>query len=217
MFLHCILLSLCSTLDSLGIGITYGLRNTRILFSAKIILFICSFSITLLSIFLGNFLSYMFPIYISNIIGCFVLIIIGSFMILSSFKKEKTNINIEEKKDNSLKVYQFFINFLGITIQIIRNPNNSDFDNSNKIDGKEAIFLGIALSLDSIGIGISSSMLEINFFFLPLFISILQLFFLSFGNILGRKIKDISHIPENIWSIFAGFLLIFIGFTKFIF
>lgn len=215
MLFNCILLSFCSTLDSLGIGITYGLRNTRILFGAKIILFICSFSISLLSIFLGNFLSYMFPSNITEIVGCFVLMSIGSFMIFSSFKTEKTD--IKEKKDNSLKVYKFFIRFLGITVQIIRNPNNSDFDNSNKIDSKEAIFLGIALSLDSVGIGISSSMLEISFLLLPLCVSFLQLFFLSFGNILGRKIKNISHIPENIWSIFAGFLLIFIGFTKFIF
>lgn len=216
MFFHCILLAFCSTLDSLGIGITYGLKNTHIIFSAKIILFLCSFFITLLALFLGNFLSYLFPNNTTNIIGCFILILIGSFMIVSCFKTEKEKTKIEEK-ENSLKVYRFFIRFLGITVQIIRNPNNSDFDHSNKIDSKEAIFLGIALSLDSIGIGISSSMLEINFFFLPFCISILQLLFLSFGNFLGRKIKNISHIPENIWSIVAGFLLIFIGFTKFIF
>ncbi len=137
-------------------------------------------------------------------------------MIFSCFKKEKVKTNIEKNKNNTQKVYQFFIRFLGITIQIIRNPSNSDFDNSNNIDSKEALFLGIALSLDTIGIGISSSMLEINYFLLPCFVACFELFFLSFGNFLGRKIKNISNIPENIWSILAGFLLIFIGTTKFI-
>lgn len=138
-------------------------------------------------------------------------------MIFSSFKKEKTKTKKEENNKDKIKVYQFFIRFLGITVQIIRNPSNSDFDNSNDIDSKEAFFLGIALSLDTIGIGISTcSMLEINYFFLPLFVSIFELFFLSFGSFLGRKIKNISNIPENIWSILAGFLLIFIGFTKFV-
>lgn len=137
-------------------------------------------------------------------------------MIFSCFKKEKVKTDIEENKNDTQKVYQFFIRFLGITVQIIRNPSNSDFDNSNNIDSKEALFLGIALSLDTIGIGISSSMFEINYFLLPLLVACFELFFLSFGNFLGRKIKNISNIPENIWSILAGFLLIFIGITKFI-
>lgn len=217
MFFHCILLAFCSTLDSLGIGITYGLKNTHILFSAKIILFISSFLVTILSLLFGDCLAYFLPDGITNILGSFVLILIGSFMIFSCFKKEKVETNIKENKTNTQKVYKFFIRFLGITIQIIRDPNNSDFDNSNNIDSKEALFLGIALSLDTIGIGISSGMLDINYFFLPLLVSIFELFFLSFGSFLGRKIKNISNIPENIWSILAGFLLIFIGFAKFVF
>lgn len=216
MFLHCILLAFCSTLDSFGIGITYGLKNTHILFSAKIILFLCCFLMALLSLFLGNCFSSIFSDYITNLFGSLILVFIGSFFILSSLKKDRPRENKKTIEKVTPKVYQFFIRFLGITIQIIRNPINSDFDHSNHIDGKEAIFLGFALSLDTIGIGISSSMLTIPFFFFPFCVSIFQLFFLSFGNFLGRKIQTISNIPENIWSILAGFLLIFIGFTKFI-
>lgn len=216
MFLHCMLLSLCSTLDSFGIGITYGLKNTRILFGAKIILFLCSFLITMLSLLLGNCLLYLFPHSITKVVGSAILIFMGTFLIVSSFRKEETKEVVKKEKKVTPKVYQFFIRFLGITVQIIRNPNNSDFDHSNNIDSKEALFLGIALSLDTIGIGISSSMLSIHFLLFPLCVATFQFFFLSFGNLLGRKIKNISNIPENIWSILAGFLLIFIGFTKFI-
>ncbi len=77
MIFHCIILAFCSTLDSLGIGITYGLKNTHILFNAKIILFICSFLVTLLSLFLGDLLSYFFYDSITDILGCIVLILIG--------------------------------------------------------------------------------------------------------------------------------------------
>lgn len=216
MFLHCILLAFCSTLDSFGIGITYGLKNTHILFSAKITLFICCFLMSLLSLFLGNCFSAIFPNYITSLFGSLILVFIGVFFIFSSFKKEKPKENKKIVEKARPKVYQFFIQFLGITIQIIRNPTNSDFDHSNHIDGKEAIFLGFALSLDTIGIGLSSSMLTIPLYFFPLCVSIFQFFFLSFGNFLGRKIQTISNIPENIWSILAGFLLIFIGFTKLI-
>lgn len=77
MFLNCILLSLCVTIDSLGIGITYGLKNTNILFGAKIVLFICSFIVSLLSILLGDLLLCIFPGNITELIGCLVLVVIG--------------------------------------------------------------------------------------------------------------------------------------------
>ena len=144
MFLYCILLAFCSTLDSLGIGITYGLKNTKIIFSAKIILFLCSFLVTIVSILIGNSLNNIFPNIITNILGSIILIFIGIFLIFSGFKKE----------------------------------NNFDLDYSNNIDNKEALFLGFALSLDSFGIGISSSMLNLNVFILPVFVSILHLLFL---------------------------------------
>lgn len=77
MLFHCILLAFCSTLDSLGIGITYGLKNTHILFGAKIILFISSFLVTLLSLFLGDCLAYFLPSSITDMLGSIVLIFIG--------------------------------------------------------------------------------------------------------------------------------------------
>ena len=181
MFFSCILLAICSTLDSLGIGITYGLKNTKILLFSKVVLFACSFFITFSSLLLGNCLSSIFPNIFSNIIGAIVLIFIGIVLIFSCFKKE----------------------------------NNFDFDYSNNIDSKEAIFLGFALSLDSFGIGISSSMFNINIWLLPLFISVFQLLFLSFGNFLGRKIKNAANIPANSWNIIAGILIVFIGIIKF--
>ncbi len=180
MFFYCILLAFCSTLDSLGIGITYGLKNIKIRIKSKIVLFACSFLITIISLFLGNCFNYIFPCYLSNFLGSIILIIIGVFLIFSCFKKE----------------------------------NNFDFDNSKYIDCKEALFLGFALSLDSFGIGISSSMLCLNYFLLPIFVSIFQFVFLSFGNFLGRKIKNSSNIPDNIWSFIAGFLLIIVGVIK---
>lgn len=115
------------------------------------------------------------------------------------------------------KEYCFFIKFLGITVQIIRDPISSDFNNSNQIEAKEALYLGIALSIDSIGIGIGSSIMGLSPFIFPILVASFQLFFLSFGSYLGKRIKDISNIPENIWGIVSGILLIFVGISKIIF
>lgn len=208
MLFNLCLIAICVSLDSLGIGLTYGLKNTKISLHAKLILFIISIIITSISIILGNFICKIFEPIFSKILGCLLLCFMGLWIIIQS---------ITNNKEQTKKEYHFFIKFLGITIQIIRDPNYSDLNKSNKIEGKEALYLGTALSLDSIGIGIGSSIMGINSFLFPLLASTFQLFFLSIGSFLGKKIKNISNIPENIWSIISGCLLIFVGISKIVF
>ena len=161
--------------------------------------------------FLGNILASIISPNITSIIGAIILFGIGIFIIYeSTFKKEKNKQDVLKQH----KEYNIFIKCLGITINIIKNPINSDIDSSNRIDIKEAIFLGLALSLDSVSIGFGASAIGINTFLFPLLISIFQIVFLSFGRILGEKINNISNLPNNIWNIISGILLIFIGISK---
>ena len=208
MLLNCILLAVCVSLDSLGIGLTYGLKNTKISFYSKIILLIISVIISGISVVIGKCIGIVLSPNFSKILGCILLCIMGIWIILQSI----TNNKIKIKKD-----YHFFIKFLGITIQIIRDPSYSDLNNSNKIEPKEALYLGIALSLDSFGIGIGSSIIGLNSFLFPILVSAFQLVFLSLGDYLAKKIRNISNVPENTWSIIAGTLLIEVGIGKIIF
>lgn len=57
MLLNSFILAVSSSIDSLGIGITYGIKNMKISFFSKFILFIISISITYFALFLGNLLS----------------------------------------------------------------------------------------------------------------------------------------------------------------
>lgn len=209
-------LAISSSIDSLGIGITYGIRNTKISNLAKLILFIISFVISFFAIHFGDFFKDLLPDNIANYIGCFLLILLGGFIFFQSFKKN-TNINSNNMYDEIFlepKIYRFFIKFLGITIQIIKNPISSDLDKSNYIDGKEALFLGIALSLDSFAIGVSSGILGFNSILFPLTISVFQLLFISVGTLLGYFLTNFKKIPEYAWSFISGILLIFIGIFK---
>ncbi len=221
MFFSYCFLALCVSIDSLGIGITYGLKNTRISNIAKLMLFMFSIFVTTVSLLLGNIISSVFTSYISNFIGCLLLCFMGVWIIFQSLKKDK---NITEKQYkkysidlNKKTIAEFFIKSLGITIQIIRNPNYSDLDKSNNIDCKEAFFLSIALSLDSIGVGIGSSIIGFNSLLFPILVASFQLMFLSLGRICGVRIKSFSNIPDNLWSIISGLLLIFMGIGKFLF
>lgn len=215
MLLNSLILAISSSIDSLGIGITYGIKNTKISYMAKVILFAISFSISILSIWFGNVIKDIFPIYITKFIGSFILILMGIFICFQALKKDDKNNISNVQKFHEEKIYSFFIKFLGITVKIIKNPIYSDLDKSNMIDPKEALFLGIALSLDSFVIGIGSSIMGISSTMFPLLVSIFQLIFLSFGNFLGRKLHSFGSFPDNIWSVFSGTLLVIIGVLKF--
>ena len=189
--LNSILLAISSSIDSLGIGITYGIKKTKISPIGKIILFIISIAITYLSIFLGNLIHSIFPSFLTKLIGSFILIFMGIYICFEASKKKSCSSNV------------------------FNNPISSDLDNSNTIDSKESIILAIALSLDSFCIGICGSIIDINLALFPFLVSIFQLIFLNFGTIIGIRINNFYKLPQNIWSIISGFLLITIGFFRF--
>ena len=60
MLLTYLVLAISVSIDSLGIGITYGLRNTKITKLAKIIVFIISVLVTAFSVCIGNVISNIF-------------------------------------------------------------------------------------------------------------------------------------------------------------
>lgn len=214
MFITYLVLALSVSIDSLGIGITYGIRNIKIFRSAKVILFTISILLTYLSINLGSLLSNIFSKTFTKWIGACFLILMGLWIIyqaLNTKKREKETLN----NISSPIIYQFMIRFLGITVKIIRNPISSDLDHSKGIDWKESIYLGLCLSIDSLCIGICSSIIGYSSFLFPILVATFQLIFLSIGRILGNKIFSISNIPENIWSTLSGVLLICVGVSRF--
>ena len=224
MLLHVILLSISSSIDSFGIGITYGLRKLKIGILSKIILFIVSIITTYIAVLIGKNVNYLLSPLITKILGAFILIFIGTiiiFNLITPNKKKKTKINNYKLSTNKSmyiekKVYRFFIKFLGITIQIIKDPVYSDLDFSSNIDTKEAFYLGFSLSIDSFCIGIASSILGFGFVLFPILVAIFQLIFLSVGTLIGVKLSQISKIPSNIWNFISAILLIIIGITKLI-
>ena len=184
MFINSIILAFTSSIDSFGIGITYGIKKTKIILTSKIILFAISFVITNLSILVGNLIRKIFSENISFFIGNFILILIGFFIIVTS--------NSANEK------------------------SNYDFNHSNLIDPKEALALGIALSLDSFCIGLGTSASGINFNIFPFLVSTFQFIFLSIGNFVGNKINSFSSFSNKTSSIISGILLILIGILKLI-
>lgn len=220
MLFNILILAFSSSIDSFGIGITYGLRKIKLSCLSSMTLFIISIIITSSSILIGKKLNYILPQFITSLIGSLLLILMGSLIIFQVISKKgnkpisKSQISDSFAYSESQKIYKFFIKFLGITIQIIKDPISSDLDNSKKIDIKEATYLGITLSIDSFCIGIGSSILGISSILFPILVSIFQIIFLSLGRLFAIKVGQNTKIPDNTWNLVSGILLIFIGISK---
>lgn len=214
MLINSLVLALSGSLDSIGVGISYGIKKTKVGILSFLVLFTLIFAVTTISMLFGNFITSIVSETFVSIIGAIMLLGMGIFIIYSAIfnKKEK---NSKNSLSSSIhKEYNFFIKFLGITINIIKNPVSSDIDNSNIIDIHEALFLGTALSLDAISIGFGASVIGINSLVFPFFMSLFHLIFLYAGIYVGEHINNISKLPSNILSVISGILLICLSLLK---
>ncbi len=242
MIITIIALALSVSIDAFGIGITYGLRKTKLSTSAKFILFFVSFIFASLSVVFGYALIAIFPEKIIKIISVALLIIMGVVIIYEAMKDDendgnylkcnkgkslnKGNINegntvknLNSKKTNKKelkiepKIHKIFLKPLGITIQIIRNPISSDLDNSKVIEKNEAIYLALALSLDSICVGITSTSFGLASLLFPILVPLFQFIFLNVGINLGKVIVKYNTSFKK-WNIISGILLVVIGLLR---
>lgn len=88
MFLNTLILAISSSIDSLGIGITYGLNKTKLSKKSKIILFIISTFVTSLSGIIGLILKNTLATNVCEFIGSSILLCMGIFIIIQTNNKE---------------------------------------------------------------------------------------------------------------------------------
>lgn len=205
-----ILLAMSLSMDSMGIGISYGLRKVRISLIVKIIISLISIIFTAASIFIGELILLIIDKDIAKLMGCLMLIVLGAFIIYQALKK-----NQKDKKSIRPMTRSFMLKSFGITIKIIRDPISCDFDRSSHIDIKEAIYLGVALSIDSFGAGISSAVSGLDSYFIPLAVGLCQFLFLSGGIILGKKISTLKKVDSKVFVVASGVLLIVLAFIRY--
>ena len=198
------------SIDALGIGLSYGIRKIKISVLAKAI--ICGISVlfTEVALLIGSAALYMLPAEVSRFIGSGMLVLLGLFIIFEAiFKKEKN-----EERCSKEKISSFSLKHIGITIKIIKDPVLCDFNKSANIDPLEAVYLGVALSIDSFGVGIGSAATGVNSIFIPIFVGAFQILFLCIGCFLGKKIYKNSRMDSKVFVLISGVLIIALAIVR---
>ena len=77
MIIKCILLALSASIDALALGITYGIKKTKMSRLGNLIIFITLFCLSGISIFIGHYISILFSPVVSALLGSSLLIFLG--------------------------------------------------------------------------------------------------------------------------------------------
>ena len=216
MFIQLVFLTIALSIDSLGIGISYGIRKISFHKTSIFIISLISLTFSSISIYFGKLVTGIFSEKTTTFISIFILFFIGLWVILQTYKNDKSCEIYKKQNFKEKTIFSVFIKSLGISINIIKCPEICDIDNSSKIEPKEAIYLGFALSIDSIGAGIAISSINTYSFMFPILIMLSQLTLLYLGVILGKKIK-FKKLNENVCSIFSGVILMTIALLRLFF
>jgi putative sporulation protein YtaF len=203
-------LAISLSLDSFGVGIAYGIRKVNIPLVSKLI--ICLFSIIYsgLAIMLGRFMYTALPPIISKIAGVTILSCMGIYILVQALTKtEKTpQAPLEEKTDLQPGASK---KAPGMTIRVLKDPEEGDLDKSGVIDIRESLLLGFALSIDAIGVGVGSALAGLGSAIIPFAIGLFQLLFLYAGILLGKKAAGLERLNKKAVSLAPGLLLLMLA------
>jgi len=194
--LHVFIIALTNNLDNIGVRIAYTIRGIKISTVINIWISVITFVISYFAAYSGTVISGYIGKRLSALLTLILLTSIGSYMIYGQYLKRMCH--GEFGQDHKKGV-----------CHILLKPENADMDNSKHIDFKEATLLGIALSINNVGGGVSAGMIGLNPFWVGLLSAVLSFFILWAGNYMAAFF--IKWNLANKATIAAGILLIAIG------
>lgn len=175
------------SLDSFGVGVTYGMRKIRVPLTGLLIIMLCSGIMVLLAMTIGNSLRSFISPSMAEVLGGGILIALGVFSLYNVLLSKREEAP-EPRKQNILAT-------------VLNTPDKADLDQSGSISANEALLLGTALAMDAFGAGIGASMLGYSPMITALLIACMSGLFLFCGIKMGvllsknRVLQKMSFVP----------------------
>jgi len=208
-----LLLAISLSLDAFAVAFAQGLQNTRIPLLSKLILCLSSLLYFGLAVGFGALLAGVLSPTLSGIIGLILMFGFFLFMLLEVFLPGRFSRKKRKKKKRPTApkpLIDCTLRSLGLTITVLRDPTLSDLDGSRSISGVEALFLGAALSVDSIGVGLGYSLSGTVGALDVLAVGLIQLLFLSLGNALGQKLHTVRFLRSDRLQLVSCAVILFL-------
>ncbi|MBS3937843.1 MAG: sporulation membrane protein YtaF [Peptococcaceae bacterium] len=188
-----LVLALIVSLDGLIAGSTLGLRKVKIPVSLVCLVGLTSACVMYVSMSLGEALRRATVAGLAENIGASLLVMLGLLLLFPPKKNDKA-----PSGQWGLKV-----------VEVWRDPLLADHDHSGEISIREAIVLGLALALDSLGAGVGAGMAGLAPVMSSLYVGVSKIVALSIGISFGAKLSQV--VSEKVLTMLPGVMLIVLG------
>ena len=194
---------LAVTLDSLTAGLTYGTRKVRILpLSYLILICIPALFITAANQ-LGTLLACLLPPQVLPWISFLLLFLLGISKIMESLIRRLAAKHPSLTRNWGCKIKQ-----INIIFTIYLSPEYANGEDLQILSAKEALLLSLALSLDSILVGMAFTTDAVSWVFLFLLAVLFNLLFFLIGYLAGHILCHLFHVDLS-WL--SGLLLLLLA------
>lgn len=201
-------LVLALSLDTFTAGVALGTQKIMVPFrSVLAISLTCSASLWL-AISLGGWIGNWISPRTGAVIGCVILVMMGSVRLFDGVIKELLRRCCENKEG-----MVFYRKNLKIFLQVCVDSAQADFNRSQSLSVPEAISLAAALSVDGLAAGVGAGILDVSHWLIFLIAMLINLFAVHLGCRTGIRFSR-KHEQDISWV--AGVLLIVLGLIKLI-
>ena len=183
-----ILITFASTADSFIIGFNYGLKKVRINNTSNFYISIVTCIGTFLSMHAGKLLSNLISARVANMMGGIVLVLLGIYMLKMTLFPTKNKM-----------------------VKMSEDPTMIDEDKSQVIELKEALLIGLILSINNIGMGVGAGITGMPVFITPFICGVASFVFVKSGSSLGglfqkEKLSEYLEILSAVFVLLLGIL-----------
>ena len=184
-----ILLVLTLSLDAFVASLAYGSRKIKIPFVSIIIInIVCTFLLTI-SLFGGSVIKKILPGNVAIMISFTILMLLGIYYLFEGITKAYLEKKLDKTRKIKLKIFDIWF-----IVDIYVDETKADYNHSNDLDYKEAVYLAVALSLDSLAVGFGSALGNINYVNVVILSLVVGILSIRTGLLIGEKIAKKSKV-----------------------
>lgn len=191
-----LLFGISASLDALLVGASLGLRKIQISLWQNLLVSSITLVGTCLSIQLGAWILPLLPASAGELFGCSILILFGLYYLIKP-------------------MFPYLKRFLSHTRAATNDEHVTNTVGQDQMALPQICILGIALSANNAGIGLSASMAGLAFLPTAAATFACSVSFLALGNLLGKRNK--SALPDILADFLSGLLIIGLGIATLLF
>lgn len=181
-------IGIAANLDNLGIGLSYGIKSTRISITSNLIMSLIAITWGFIALTSGKYLQTDLKVPHISLIGGLLIIVVGAWNITSNLRQTLSNQQLT---------------------QIFQQPEIIDLDKNRLISWKESITLGMILAINCIGTGFGAGASGISPFWTTLSIGVFSFISIDLGVRSGLRLGQTWLAKKS--TLLSGFILIAIG------